>query len=108
MAVTEVRHLPLSRGARDAWRVISFHAEAIGTLVLIGPSGGGKSSLRRCLTRLEEPPAGTVFLTREDIPTLPVTGLRCRVGLVVQIPAMFPGTVADNVGYGPALRGKPL
>lgn len=108
MAVIEVRHLSLSRGGREVLHDISFDADANETLVLIGPSGGGKSSLLRCLNRLEEPAPGTVFLNGEDITTLPVTELRCRIGMVFQIPAMFPGTVADNVGYGPALRGKPL
>lgn len=108
MPVIEVRHLSLSRGGREVLHGISFDADANETLVLIGPSGSGKSSLLRCLNRLEEPAPGTVFLNGEDITTLPVTELRRRVGMVFQIPGMFPGTVADNVRYGPALRGESL
>ncbi|NLE50545.1 MAG: phosphate ABC transporter ATP-binding protein [Chloroflexi bacterium] len=108
MTVIETRRLSLSRGGREVLHDISFAADANETLVLIGPSGSGKSSLLRCLNRLEEPAPGTVFLRGEDINTLPVTALRRRVGMVFQQPQMFPGTVAENVAYGPALRGETL
>lgn len=91
-----------------ALRDVSFSVEKGEVFVLIGPSGGGKSSLLRCLNRLEEPPPGSVFLNGTDITTLPVTQLRCRVGMVFQQVAMFPGTVGENVAYGPALRGETL
>ena len=108
MALIEARQLSLLRGGREVLRDVSFGAEANETLVLIGPSGSGKSSLLRCLNRLEEPARGTVFLHGEDITTLPVVMLRRRVGMVFQHPAMFPGTVAENIAYGPALHGDPL
>ncbi len=76
--------------------------------MLIGPSGSGKSSLLRCLNRLEEPAPQTIFLNGDDITALPVTMLRCRVGMVFQQTSMFPGTVADNLAYGPSLRKETL
>jgi len=75
---------------------------------LIGPSGSGKSSLLRCLNRLWEPPPGTVFLEGTDITTLDVLALRRRVGMLFQSAALFEGTVAANVAYGPALQGHEL
>lgn len=75
---------------------------------LIGPSGSGKSSLLRCLNRLWEPPPGTVFLEGIDITTLDVLALRRRVGMLFQSAALFKGTVATNVAYGPALQGQEL
>ncbi len=75
---------------------------------LIGPSGSGKSTLLRCLNRLWEPPAGTVFLEGVDITSLDVLALRCKVGMLFQAPALFDGTVADNVAFGPVLRGESL
>ncbi|KAA0058184.1 ABC transporter I family member 17 [Cucumis melo var. makuwa] len=75
---------------------------------IIGPSGGGKSTTLRALNRLWEPPAGSVFLDGQDIVNLDVLGLRRKVGMLFQIPVLFEGTVADNIRYGPQLRGKKL
>lgn len=75
---------------------------------IIGPSGSGKSTVLRALNRLWEPPAGTVFLDGRDICDLDVLSVRRRVGMLFQLPALFEGTVADNVRYGPKLRGKKL
>ncbi|KAI3425669.1 ABC transporter domain-containing protein [Psidium guajava] len=75
---------------------------------IIGPSGSGKSTLLRALNRLWEPPSGSVFLDGEDIKNLDVLSLRRKVGMLFQLPVMFEGTVADNVRYGPQLRGKKL
>ncbi|PQP99682.1 ABC transporter I family member 17 [Prunus yedoensis var. nudiflora] len=75
---------------------------------VIGPSGSGKSTLLRALNRLWEPPSGTVFLDGHDLRDLDVLSLRRKVGMLFQLPALFEGTVADNIRYGPQLRGKKL
>ncbi|KAG4127081.1 hypothetical protein ERO13_D10G197100v2 [Gossypium hirsutum] len=75
---------------------------------IIGPSGSGKSTLLRALNRLWEPPSDTVFLDGRDIVDLDVLGLRRKVGMLFQLPVLFQGTVADNIRYGPNLRGKKL
>jgi ABC-type phosphate transport system ATPase subunit len=77
-------------------------------LGIIGPSGSGKSTLLRAMNRLWEPPAGTVFLDGDDICDLDVLSLRRKVGMLFQLPVLFEGTVADNIRYGPQLRGKKL
>ena len=74
----------------------------------MGPSGSGKSSLLRCLNRLTEPPPGTVFYDGQDIHTIDVLHLRRQVGMVFQKPALFPGTVAENIQYGPQLYDQIL
>ncbi|XP_066372076.1 protein STAR1-like [Miscanthus floridulus] len=71
---------------------------------VIGPSGSGKSTLNR----LWEPAPGSVFLDGADVCGLDVRALRRKVGMLFQQPAMFDGTVAYNVRYGPQLRGKKL
>ncbi|KAM3741906.1 hypothetical protein ACB098_07G032800 [Castanea mollissima] len=75
---------------------------------IIGPSGSGKSTMLRALNRLWEPPLGTVFLDGKDICDLDVLTLRRKVGMLFQLPALFEGTVADNIRYGPQLRGQKL
>lgn len=80
-----------------------------GTIVgIIGPSGSGKSTLLRALNRLWEPPQNSVFVDGEDITQLNVLSVRRRIGMLFQLPALFDGTVADNVNYGPGLQGRKL
>lgn len=67
---------------------------------VIGPSGAGKTSLLRCLNRLEEPDRGRVLLDGSDIRTLAPTELRKRVGMVFQTPLLFEGGVKANLAYG--------
>lgn len=77
-------------------------------LAVVGPSGSGKSSFLRLLNRLDEPTAGTVLLGGVDYRTLMPASLRRRVGLVFQTPALFPGTVVDNLQFGPRQRGESI
>lgn len=75
---------------------------------IIGPSGSGKSTFLRALNRLWEPPKNTVFLDGTDICDVDVLSLRRKVGMLFQLPVLFEGTVADNIRYGPKLKGKKL
>ncbi|KAL9262549.1 ABC transporter I family member 17-like protein [Drosera capensis] len=75
---------------------------------VMGPSGSGKSTFLRALNRMWEPPAGTVFLDGEDVCILDPLELRRKVGMLFQLPALFEGTVADNVRYGPQLKRTKL
>jgi putative ABC transport system ATP-binding protein len=77
-----------------------------GTTALLGPSGSGKSTLLRLLNRLADPDEGTVRFHGTDVRELDPLELRRRVGLVPQLPAPMPGTVADNVAFGPRLHGQ--
>ncbi len=81
----------------DDVSVEAWHGEV---LAIVGPSGSGKSSLLRLLNRLDEPTEGTVFLDDRDYREMPPRELRRRVGMVLQSPYLFPGTVADNIRYG--------
>jgi len=87
---------------------VSLEISAGQITTVIGPSGSGKSSLLRCLNRLWEPPPQSVFLDGTDITTLDVLPLRRRVGMLFQSAALFEGTVADNIAYGPNLQKQAL
>ena len=78
------------------------------TLAIVGPSGSGKSSLLRLLNRLDEPTSGTVYVDGTDYRQIPPRELRRRIGMVLQRPFLFPGTVADNLQFGPKQRGQNL
>jgi putative ABC transport system ATP-binding protein len=67
---------------------------------IVGPSGAGKTSLLRCLNRLEEPHAGEVLLDGANIRTLDPTALRKRVGMIFQTPILFQGSIRSNLSYG--------
>ena len=87
---------------------VTVKVEAGEVLAVVGASGSGKSSFLRLLSRLDEPTAGTVYLGGFDYRALPPRELRRRVGLVLQSAWLFPGTVADNLRFGPASRGQRL
>lgn len=76
---------------------VSFTARSGEITAVIGPSGGGKSTLIRLINRLAEPGGGTVYLGDTDIGTLDPLQLRRRVALVPQKPFMFEGTVLHNL-----------
>jgi putative ABC transport system ATP-binding protein len=86
----------------------TFELLAAETLAIVGPSGSGKTSLLRLLNRLDEPSSGTVYLDGLDYRQIVPRDLRRRVGMVMQRPYLFPGTVADNLRFGPRQRGEVL
>ncbi|HXB21837.1 MAG TPA: phosphate ABC transporter ATP-binding protein [Candidatus Solibacter sp.] len=79
---------------------------AVGEILAVtGPSGSGKSSFLRLLNRLDEPTGGTVLLQGTDYREIPPRELRRKVGMVTQRAFLFPGTVADNLRFGPRQYG---
>lgn len=85
---------------------VSISIEEGDVLAVVGRSGAGKSSLLRLLNRLDEPTGGTVYLFGRDYRSLPPRELRRLVGMVMQTPALFPGTIAENIRFGPRQAGR--
>jgi len=77
-------------------------------IAIVGPSGAGKSSLLRLLNRLDEPSSGEVFVEGQDYRLIPPQELRRRVGMIMQLPYLFPGSINDNIRFGPQQQGKDL
>lgn len=73
-------------------------------LAVVGPSGGGKSTLLRLFNRLLEPDSGEVLLAGENIQSIDPPALRAQVSLVAQKTFLFPGTVRDNLLASARLR----
>jgi putative ABC transport system ATP-binding protein len=76
---------------------VSCELPDAGITVLLGPSGAGKTTLLRLLNRLEVPTSGRVRFRGEPVDALDPLKLRRQVGMVFQRPAVFPGTVRDNL-----------
>jgi putative ABC transport system ATP-binding protein len=105
LSLFDLEHVSYSRGDARILHDVDAHVEK-GATALLGPSGSGKSTLLRLLNRLADPDEGVVRMGGEDVRSLDVLALRRRAVLVPQLPALLPGTVADNVRFGPSLIGR--
>jgi len=108
----EVRGLDLFYGDFQALKNVDFSIAKHDVSACIGPSGCGKSTFIRVLNRMNDliPSCritGNVLLDGKDIysPSIDVTELRSRVGMVFQKPNPFNMTVFDNVAYGRRMQG---
>lgn len=85
------------RGERWTLQQVSAEIPASGVTALVGPSGAGKTTLLRLCNRLDVADAGTVRFRGQDVLDLDPLRLRRRAGMVFQRPALFGGTVRDNL-----------
>jgi putative ABC transport system ATP-binding protein len=108
LSIEEVRKLRRHPGGekREILKGISLAVSAGKLTVIVGPSGGGKSTLIRLINRLEDPSAGRILLAGKDIADLDPLMLRRRVGMVAQKPFMFEGTVLANLRSPFLLRAE--
>jgi ATP-binding cassette subfamily B protein len=81
-------------------RGMSFVAQPGKLTALVGPSGGGKSTVLNLLLRFYEPGSGCVMIDGQDIMTVSRRSLRREIGYVSQIVHLFRGTVRDNIALG--------
>jgi len=79
---------------------VSFHVNAGEKIALVGPSGGGKSSLVHLIPRFYDPEKGKVLVDGHDIKTLSLEQLRKSIAFVMQDNILFAGTIFENVRYG--------
>ena len=101
-------HLGRKAGDKILIDDANFEVKKGEVLAIAGPSGSGKTSLLRLLNRLDEPTSGTVFVEGIDYRDIKPRDLRRKLGLVTQRPYLFPGTVAENLRFGPSQRGEVL
>jgi putative ABC transport system ATP-binding protein len=79
---------------------LSFEIPPGSNVCIVGPSGGGKSTITSLLLRFYDPIGGSITLGGRDLRTLNLKSLRRKIGVVSQEPVLFSGTVADNIRYG--------
>jgi ATP-binding cassette subfamily B protein len=70
------------------------------TIALVGPTGGGKSTIVNLLCRFYEPKTGAVHINGQDYRELTQHALQSRLGIVLQTPYLFSGTIRENIRYG--------
>jgi ATP-binding cassette subfamily B protein len=70
------------------------------TIALVGPTGGGKSTIVNLICRFYEPKNGRILLNNIDYTDLTQQSIQSRVGMVLQTPHLFSGTIRENLRYG--------
>lgn len=89
-----------SRPEQKAIKGISLEIPANQTTALVGPSGGGKSTLFELILRFYDPISGSISISGINIKDLRLEDLRSLIGFVPQQPILFSGTLRENIAYG--------
>lgn len=89
-----------TRPAVSIFRDLDFEIPQGSNVAVVGPSGGGKSTIASLLLRFYGPTEGKILINGQDISELNVKQLRRRIGVVSQEPVLFSGTIAENIAYG--------
>ncbi|HBL82585.1 MAG TPA: thiamine ABC transporter permease, partial [Clostridiales bacterium] len=79
---------------------LSLHVKPGDTVALVGPSGGGKTTLCSLIPRFYDVTDGTISIDGKDIKSLKLKSLRSNIGVVQQDIYLFSGTVYENIEYG--------
>ncbi len=96
----EMRSIGFRYGNRAVIRGMNLKIEPGEMIGLVGHSGSGKSTLVNLICRFYDVSEGAIFIDGVDIRSLPVSEYRSNIGLVLQEPFLFFGTIAENIAYG--------
>lgn len=78
----------------------NLHVRRGETIALVGPTGGGKSTIVNLMCRFYEPKQGEIKIGGRDYRELSLNAIQSRIGVVLQTPHLFSGSVRDNIRYG--------
>jgi ATP-binding cassette subfamily B protein len=87
-------------GVRQVLRGVSFDVQPGEMIGLVGPSGGGKTTVTNLIARFYDPTGGSVRVDGVDLRDLDQGHYRRQIGMVLQDPYLFHGTVLENICYG--------
>ena len=102
--ITDVRFA--YRDGEDVLNGLDLVAEAGRTTALVGPSGGGKSTIFALLLRFWDPRSGTITIDGTPISAVSRRSLRSKIGIVSQDVFLFAGTIAENIALGRPGAGR--
>ena len=89
-----------TRPAVQIFKSLNFSIPQGSNVAIVGPSGGGKSTIASLILRFYTPTEGTITIEGTDLSKMNVKQLRRKIGLVAQEPVLFSGTIASNIAYG--------
>jgi ATP-binding cassette subfamily B protein len=78
---------------------IDLHIDVGETVAFVGPTGAGKSTMAKLVTRFYDPTEGRVLIDGQDIAHVTLESLRSQLGVVPQEPFLFAGTVRQNIAF---------
>lgn len=96
----ELRNVGFRYGTRSITRDINLVIKPGEMIGLVGHSGSGKSTLVNLICRFYDVTEGIILIDGHDIRSLPIAEYRKHIGLVLQEPFLFYGTIAENIAYG--------
>ena len=86
--------------AKPVLRNFNLRVKEGETIALVGPTGAGKSTIVNLVCRFYEPKRGSIRMAGRDYRELKLHAIQSRIGMVLQTPHLFSGTVAENIRYG--------
>ena len=96
----EFRDVAFSYGEKRVFDKLNLSLRAGESLAVVGPSGGGKTTLVSLLMRFFDPEGGAILRNGRDLRSATIASLRSRIGLVLQDTFLFNATIAENIAYG--------
>jgi ATP-binding cassette, subfamily B, bacterial MsbA len=96
----EFKDVSFAYGTHSVLNDINFTLEKGKTIALVGPSGGGKSTLADLVPRFYDPSAGQILIDGIDLRELSTEALRSQLGIVTQESILFNDTVYNNIAFG--------
>ena len=78
---------------------VNLDVNAGETLAIVGPTGGGKSTVAKLVSRFYDPDQGNITIDGHDIRDVTLSSLRSQLGVVPQEPFLFAGTIRDNIAF---------
>lgn len=89
-----------TRPAVNIFNDLNFEIPQGTNVAIVGPSGGGKSTIASLILRFYTPTTGRILIDGKDIATMNIKSLRRKIGIVGQEPVLFSGTITENIAYG--------